>query len=153
MYTNVLAALACDRVGELRCANFPNGLESIVDLGRLRLVGYLRGMRLLAMMAASEAVLMATLAECQPMTQLEAHAVGRPALTGPLGLEEFAGDELTRLTEVGRLDNPPLIAAALARLLDAAAADPAAITAMIDDHLVRRHALAAERYADFLELV
>lgn len=132
--------------------NYPNGLESIADLRRLRLVGYLRGAKLLSRMAECWAVAMATLAECQPMTQLEAFAVGTPAVTGPLELAEFAGDELVALCEVDRLDSPPHIAAALGRLMDFRSADPSGCREMIRDHLCRRHALATERYAEFLDL-
>jgi hypothetical protein len=94
----------------------------------------------------------ATLAECQPMTQLEALAVGAPSLTGPLGLSEFANHEVTRLCEVDALDNPAPISRALERLVHMRTHDPRGIGQMLEDYLVTRHAVAHQRYLEFLEL-
>lgn len=152
MYTNVLGALGASNVELVKTANFPNGLESLVNLDRLRLVGYLRGRDLLDEMARSSLVLMATLAECQPMTQLESFAVGTPAMTGPLYIREFEDDPLIRLCTTLHLDNPALLARDVERLVALRHDDPAAMEEMIANHLSRRHALAAERYADFLGL-
>ena len=152
MYTNTLGCLLCDGLDGVQVTNFPNGLESIADLRKLQLVGYLRGDKLLAQMAASDLVLLGTFAECQPTTQMEALAVGTPALTGPLGLEDFADDPLCRLTQMPVLDNPMKIARDIGRLLDAMAADEEEIPGMIDDHLGRRHDLAFTRYGEFLDL-
>ena len=152
MYTNVLGALTAENVEQVKTANFPNGLESLVNLDRLRLVGYLRGRDLFEEMARSSLVLLATLAECQPMTQLESLAVGTPAMTGPLSIREFDDDPLIRLCTTPHLDNPALLARDVERVVAARHDDPAAIEEMITDHLARRHALAAQRYADFLAL-
>lgn len=152
MYTNYLAALRVDGVDRVEVAHFPYGLESLVNLERLVVVGFLRGSELFARMADSSLLLMATLAECQPMTQLEAMAVGTPVLTGPLRLQDFAGDPLLDLCTTTNLDDPVLLAADAQRLLDAATSDPAAMREMIDSHLRTRHALARSRYAEFLEL-
>jgi len=152
MFTNVLAALQTPGVTEIWTTNYPNGLDELCSLERLHLVGYLRGAKLLARCAESDVVLLATLAECQPMTALEALAVGTPPLTGPLALKEFASDPLTALTETPSVDNPTEIARALGRLIEARRADETAMAEMIADHLDRRHALAAERYAAFLDL-
>ncbi|MEL7013973.1 MAG: hypothetical protein AAFO72_11920, partial [Pseudomonadota bacterium] len=89
---------------------------------------------------------------CQPTTQLEALAVGTPVLTGPLGLDDFAGDPLLDLTQMTILDNPAEIASALDRLIAVMESDETEIPQMIDAHLARRHALAVERYAEFLQL-
>ncbi len=152
MYTNVLGALAAGNVEQVKTANFPNGLESLVNLDRLRLVGYLRGRDLFEEMARSSLVLLATLAECQPMTQLESLAVGTPAMTGPLSIREFDDDPLIRLCTTPHLDNPALLARDVERLVAARHADPGAMAEMISCHLARRHALAAQRYGDFLAL-
>ena len=152
MYTNVLGALGASNVELVKTANFPNGLESLVNLDRLRLVGYLRGRDLLDEMARSSLVLLATLAECQPMTQLESFAVGTPAMTGPLYIREFEDDPLIQLCTTLHLDNPALLARDVERLVALRHDEPAAMEEMIANHLARRHALAAERYADFLGL-
>jgi glycosyltransferase involved in cell wall biosynthesis len=152
LFTNLIAASIASNVDVVKTANFPNGLESVHDLGKLRLVGYLRGRDLFDEMARSSLTLIATLAECQPMTQLESFAVGTPALTGPLEVAEFVGDPLVELCTTSRLDNPGLLARDIERIVNVLKADPNAMYDMIGEHLARRHALASRNYAEFLEL-
>ncbi|MDF2389308.1 hypothetical protein JMG10_48315, partial [Nostoc ellipsosporum NOK] len=152
LFTNILAASLAKNVDVVKTANFPNGLEDIHDIRKLRLVGYLRGHDLLDEMARSSLTLIATLAECQPMTQLESFAVGTPALTGPLEVVEFAKDPLIDLCTTHFLDNPALLARDIERVVDVLRSDPAGMEQMIADHLSRRHAIATRNYADFLEL-
>lgn len=152
MYTNILAGCLARNVDLVKTANFPNGLESICRLEKLRLVGYLRGDELLAEMASSSLVLLATMAECQPMTQIEAFAVGTPALTCPLNIPDFEDDPLIRLCTSDKLDNPALLARDIDQVIDALRSDPEGMRGMITDHLARRNRLATERYAEFLEL-
>lgn len=152
LFTNIIGASLASNVEIVKTANFPNGLENIHDLSKLRLVGYLRGRDLLDEMARSSLTLIATLAECQPMTQLESFAVGTPALTGPLEVEEFADDPLIKLCTTTRLDNPALLARDIENIVSVLQADPEAMYGMISEHLVRRHARATQNYADFLEL-
>ncbi|WP_421702410.1 hypothetical protein [Aliiroseovarius sp.] len=149
MYTNVMGALLAKNVDEVRCANFPSGLENVTGLEKLRLVGYLRGNKLFEKMANSQIVLLATFAECQPMTQLEAFAVGTPAMTKHLGIKEFEKDELTQLCSTHALDDPALLALDITRLVDATK-DESAASQMIIDHLHARHKLATDRYCEFL---
>jgi glycosyltransferase involved in cell wall biosynthesis len=152
LFTNIIAAALASNVDTVKTANFPNGLENIIDLHKLRLVGYLRGRDLLDEMARSWLTLIATLAECQPMTQLESFAVGTPALTGPLGVEEFRGDPLIELCTTHHLDNPALLAKDIEKITNALRSDPEGMGQMITGHLERRHTIATENYADFLEL-
>ncbi len=152
MFTNILAAELAGSVDRIKITNIPYGLENLTPLNKLKYVGFLKNEALFAEMASSTAVLLATLAECQPMTQLEAMAVGTPALTGPLRLPEFENDPLTALTTSTNLDSPPLLARDIDRLVDACTSDPEAMSQMIADHLARRHTLAAERYRAFLDL-
>lgn len=152
LFTNIMAGSLARNVDVVKTANFPNGLESIHDLRKLRLVGYLRGRDLLDEMARSSLTLIATLAECQPMTQLESFAVGTPALTGPLEVDEFAGDPLVALCTTGHLDNPALLAKDIEKIVDVLQGDPDGMLQMIAQHLDRRHAVATRNYADFLEL-
>lgn len=152
LYTNILGAQAAPEVRTIHAVNNPSGLDTIADLSKLSLAPYRKRAPLLAFMGAMEAVLNVTLAECQPMTQLEALAAGAPCLTGRLGLEDFSDDPLFALTEVDRVDDPRAITVALSRVIAARRADPAEIAGMIGDHLSRRTALATRTYADFLEL-
>ena len=152
LYTNVLAALPVAEVELIYSVNWPTALERIADLGKLKITPFRKGRDLLAFIGSMGALLGVTLAECQPMTQLEALAMGTPCLTGALGIDEFADDPLIPLIEVAGADNPAPIRAALERVLALRRDDPAALTQMIEAHLARRHALAVERLGDFLEL-
>jgi hypothetical protein len=152
LYTNIVAASLAPNVDVVKTAHFPNGLEDIYDLAKLRLVGYLRGRELLEEMARSTLTLAATLAECQPMTQLESFAVGTPSLTRPLEVAEFANDELMKLCTTHHLDNPVLLARDIERIVGLTRTDPKAIEQMIGAHLTSRHHLATQAYADFLEV-
>lgn len=152
LFTNVIAGSLANNVDVIKTANFPSGLESVHDLHKLRLVGYLRGRELLDEMARSSLTLIATLAECQPMTQLESFAVGTPALTGPLEVEEFANDPLIALCSTNHLDNPALLAKDIEKIVDVLHSDQDAMLQMIAAHLDRRHGFATRNYADFLEL-
>lgn len=152
MYTNVLAGILAQNIDQVKIANYPNGLEGIIDLGKLRIVHYLRGDDLYAQMANSTILLMATLAECQPMTQLEAFAVGTPALSGPLFLDDFSKDPLIELCTASSLDDPARLAKSVERLVSVTVDDSQAIRQMIHNHLNNRHELAVQRYADFLGL-
>ncbi|MEA1619900.1 glycosyltransferase family A protein [Erythrobacter sp. T5W1-R] len=152
LFTNIIAGSIASNVDVVKTANFPNGLESVHDLSKLRLVGYLRGRDLYDEMARSSLTLIATLAECQPMTQLESFAVGTPAITGPLEVEEFFKDPLVQLCTTSRLDNPGLLARDIEKVIDALKSDESAMYDMITDHLSRRHTAASQNYAEFLEL-
>ena len=152
LFTNIIAGSLASNVDVVKTANFPSGLENVHDLGKLRLVGYLRGRDLLDEMARSSLTLIATLAECQPMTQLESFAVGTPALTGPLEVDEFADDPLVQLCTTTRLDNPALLARDIEKIVAVLQADPDGMLGMIAAHLDRRHAIASRNYADFLGL-
>lgn len=152
MFTNIVGASLARNVERVKTANFPNGLESIYNLEKLSLVGYLRGRQLFAEMANSALVIVATLAECQPMTQLEAFAVGTPALTGPLRIADFAEDPLIELCTSDKLDNPALLARDIEKAVDAVKTDPEAVAQMIASHLRHRHVIAVQRYAELLGL-
>lgn len=152
LFTNIIAASLASSVDTVKTANFPNGLENIYDLNKLRLVGYLRGRDLLDEMARSSLTLIATLAECQPMTQLESFAVGTPALTGPLAVQEFVGDPLIELCTTYHLDNPALLAKDIEKIINVLRSDPTGMEQMLAEHLERRHAIATQNYATFLDL-
>jgi glycosyltransferase involved in cell wall biosynthesis len=152
LYTNIVAGMTAKNVDCVKTANFPNGLESLMDVSKLRLVGYLRGRDLFAEMAKSAVVLICTFAECQPMTQLEAFAVGTPAITGTLGMRDFDDDPLIQLCTTDKLDNPGLLARKIEAVMDVCETSPDLITKMIADHIGRRTALAAKRYLEFLDL-
>lgn len=150
LHTNIVAAIVADSVTEVRASNFPLGLESVVPLSKLRLTGYLRGQYLYSQMADASVVACATLAECQPMTQLEALAVGTPCITGPLGLKELAGDPLTQLCEINVLDNPRILANTIEEVIQFRNDNPRKTLDLIESRLSALIALAESRYREFL---
>jgi hypothetical protein len=152
LYTNILAALPVAEIDVIYSVNWPTGLDKMADLGKVKVAPFRSGRDLFAFMGSLGALMNVTLAECQPMTQLEGLAVGTPSLTGALRIEEFKDDPLMPLVEVESLDNPHHIGNALSRLLKMRRDDPSELAQMIDGHLENRHKLAVERYADFLEL-
>ncbi|TNE65706.1 MAG: hypothetical protein EP335_05100 [Alphaproteobacteria bacterium] len=152
LYTNLIAALRVPAVRQIFTVNAPTNLELIEDLSRLCVTGFLDRAALQALLARVDMVLNVSLAECQPMTQLEAFALGRPCLTGPLGLADFTRDEIINLCTVGLVDTPSEARGKLGALMDLWARDATAVQGMIADHMARRHALAEQRYADFFAL-
>lgn len=152
LHANVIAASRSDLVEAVYTVNWPTGLESVTDLGKVRLVGYKRGTELLATMGSVGTVMVATLADSQPMTQLEALACGTPCITGPLRLPEFRDSEFERLFEVEACDNPTEIKRRLDEVLQLRRKDGPALAEMLANHLDKRLQLSQERYLEFLEL-
>ncbi|MCJ9430764.1 glycosyltransferase [Kordiimonas marina] len=152
LYTNLIAALRTPEVQRIHSINTPTHLDLLGDLGRVHVTGFLDRPALYALMARVDMVMNVSLAECQPMTQLEAFALGRPCLTGPLGLSEFADDEIIERCTVSLVDTPTEAGQKLSELMSLWARDGAYVQALISDHMTRRHALAEQRYMEFLEL-
>jgi hypothetical protein len=152
LYTNLIAALRARGPGQITCVHEPKHLELLEDISGVRVTGFLSRAAMQAEISKATAVMNVSLAECQPMTQLEAFALGRPCLTGPLGLEEFEDDPLVALCTVPRVDTPHDIILKLETLLETQAGDPAALQQMTSAHVVRRNGLAAARYAEFFDL-
>ncbi|WP_262689456.1 glycosyltransferase [Kordiimonas aestuarii] len=152
LYTNLLAALRVEETSEIRCVHEPRHLEALEDLQRVTVTGFLPRADIREEMARAEVVMNVSLAECQPMTQLEAYALGRPCLTGPLGIGEFADDAITKLCTVEHTDTPHGIIAKLKALYAIWRRDPDAMLQMTQEHVMRRNTLAASRYNEFFSL-
>ena len=152
LYTNMLAVHNCEAISTVFSVNFPTGLEKIRTMDKLSLTSFKRGPDLLGFMASTEVLMNVTLAECQPMTQLEALAVGTPCMTAPLRLIEFEDDPLLELTEVEALDSPYFLTKALDRVIAVGRQEDNELQEMIDSHLEKRNLLAAPSYAEFLSL-
>jgi len=69
-----------------------------------------------------------------------------------LDVEEFTGDPLIELCTTHHLDNPALLAKDIEKIVGVVRSDPKGMKQMIASHLERRHAVATQNYADFLEL-
>lgn len=152
LFTNALAACRSAEVDVVFTVNRPSKLEHIADMTKLNVCGYLRGMNLYSFMGTVGCVLNATLAECQPMVQLEALAMGTPCITGPLLLPDLLTHPLTELTEVAGLDSPRQIRRALEAVLRERRRDPTGFQAMIGDYLDSRRALCLDSYLRLLDV-
>jgi hypothetical protein len=152
LYTNVLAADAVPEVARILLVNQASFLGEVSQSMKLRVIGFQTPQVLLGYMASSALVMNVTLAECQPMSQLEALAVGTPCLTGPLGLPGFSDHPLGQLTEVAMLDNPAQIARKIAPLMQLWRSDPKGLRQMIDDFLAKRIHAGLNSYREFLEI-
>jgi hypothetical protein len=152
LYTQVIAAQRSPFVERMLLVNAPSHLEGLMTLDKIQMIGFqpLRG--LLAYMGLSQVVMNTTLAECQPMTQLEGLAVGTPALTGPLRLPGFSDHPLGRLCEVTELDDPGLLSRKLDRILEEWRADERGFAQMISDFVRLRIKAGLSSYREFMEL-
>jgi hypothetical protein len=152
LYTQVIAAQRSPFVERMLLVNAPSYLEGLMTLDKIQMVGFqpLRG--LLAYMGLSQVVMNATLAECQPMTQLEGLAVGTPGLTGPLRLPGFSDHPLGRLCEVTELDDPGMLSRKLDLILEEWRADARGFSQLIADFVKLRIKAGLASYREFLEL-
>ncbi|WP_156295536.1 hypothetical protein [Methylobacterium aquaticum] len=152
LYTNIIGALNSKNVSLVFTVNQPSGLESIVDTNKCKVIGYQRGSQLYDRMAEASLVLNCTLAECQPMTQLEALAVGTPCLTGKLGLVELEDHPFTQLTEVNMIDSPAPITTAIDRIFFEIKNDYECFIKMMNSYVDLRTILALNSIAKFVDV-
>ena len=152
LWTNTIAALHSAETKKLYTVNWPKGLDALHDLSRVQQTGFLDRTMMFDQIARAEIVMSVTLAECQPMTQLEALAVGTPALMGPLDIPELhnPADEWNSLVEVSPCDTPSPLIKALGRLRSVMKSDPKAVTEMMESHLSKRTQIGLDILSEFL---
>ncbi|MCR9054971.1 MAG: hypothetical protein NXI26_24200 [bacterium] len=152
LYVNMLASLSSESVDHVYAVNQPSGLENLSDLKKVKVVGFMKPSDLLDFMASVAAVMNVTLIECQPMTKLEAVAVGTPCITGRLNIPGISEHPYGKLTEVEALDRPDVIRGYLDRILSAWDADASEMIEMAADYGQTCTDLCLRSYANFLEL-
>ncbi|MGH6889581.1 MAG: hypothetical protein ACREHF_10335 [Rhizomicrobium sp.] len=152
LYTQVIAAHGSEKVRRICLVSWPTQLERLMALDKAQLVGFQSLPGLLAHMRLAQVVANVSFSECQPMTQLEALAVGTPTLVGPLRLPGFSSHPLSALCEVSDFDDPGLLRRRFELVLDEWTRDPAGLSEMISDFLKLRTAAGLSRYREFLEL-
>ena len=62
------------------------------------------------------------------------------------------GDPLIELCTTYHLDNPALLAKDIEKIINVLRSDPTGMEQMLAEHLERRHAIATQNYATFLDL-
>ena len=97
--------------------------------------------------ALSSIVLNVSLLDCHPMINLEAQALGRACLRGPLYLDSYEDHPYVALTEVKNVNSWVDITAAISRSL---AVPRAEMSELIADYSGLCDTLAVARYAEFL---
>ena len=152
LYTNILAALYEPQVKRIYTVNQPTHLELIADPRKITVIGFQTPAALLQHMASCGLVLNVTLVECQPMTQIEANAVGTPCLTGPLAIKKLSEHPLAQICEIPFLDNSYLIRERISQIMHIWQQEPTELTDMIEDYNRLRLDLGLESYREFLEL-
>jgi hypothetical protein len=151
LYTNALAALHCDAVKSLYVVNWPNGLDHLHDLKKVKWIGFMRPGQMVARAASCSAILHSSLIECQPMTMLEGLAVGTPCVSGKLGVHpEIDAHPLTRLCEVEFTDDVGALQAVLHELMAFWNRDATGLREMIADQVALRKKVCIASYQEFL---
>jgi hypothetical protein len=152
LYTQVIAAQHSEKVRRICLVNWPTYLERLMILDKAQLVGFQPLPGLLAHMRLAQLVANVSFSECQPMTQLEALAVGTPAVVGPLRVPVFSDHPLSELCEVTEIDDPGLLRRRFELIFDEWTRDPDGLSQMISDFLRLRTTTGLASYREFLEL-
>jgi glycosyltransferase involved in cell wall biosynthesis len=152
LYTQVIAAQGSKKVRRICLVNWPTYLDGLMVLEKAQLVGFQSLPGLLAHMRLAQLVANVSFSECQPMTQLEALAMGTPAIVGPLRLPVFSGHLLSELCEAAEFDDPGLLRQRFDLVIDEWSRDPVGLSEMISDFVTLRTAAGLASYKEFLEL-
>ncbi|MXV08172.1 methyltransferase domain-containing protein [Xanthomonas sp. F4] len=105
--------------------------------------------QMLQTMSLADLVLNVSIVDCHPMVELEALAVGTPSIRGRLGLDALEDHPYVRCTQVEDPLSVSGISEAISRVLSI---DHSEMDGMMDSYCEQLTALAATRYADFLEI-
>lgn len=105
--------------------------------------------QMLQTMSLADLVLNVSIVDCHPMVELEALAVGTPSIRGRLGLDALEDHPYVRCTQVDDPLSVIGVSEAISRVLSV---DNSEMDGMMDSYCEQLTALAATRYADFLEI-
>lgn len=148
VHANVVGAALHDRVDETWVTSKDIEIPNWVS-GKVRYIGKPTARAMLDIMAEADAVANVTLVDCHPMVELEALAVGTPALRGPLFLDSLEDHPYSRLTTVENPLSIDRIYEGLGRVLDTPATE---LIDMMTDYRSLLTATSLARYADFVDL-
>lgn len=148
VHANVVGAALHDRVDETWVTSKDIEIPNWVS-GKVRYIGKPTARAMLDIMAEADAVANVTLVDCHPMVELEALAVGTPALRGPLFLDSLEDHPYSRLTTVENPLSIDRIYEGLGRVLDT---PPTELIDMMTDYRSLLTATSLARYADFVDL-
>ncbi|WP_136660986.1 hypothetical protein [Nitratireductor sp. XY-223] len=152
LYTNFIAFEGNPRIDAISMVNYPSFIDLLSHTAKLQITGFMNKPDLLAHMSSVGLVSNVTLIECQPMTQLEALAVGTPCLTLPLFLPGFEKSEYRRLTEVRYPDDIYSIRERTNGILEMWERDEDAILGIMEEHYNACVREMRRSYREFLNL-
>lgn len=148
IHTNALGAALSPRVVEVLA--FGNNLELPPPLNaKIRIVPFTSREHTFALMQAATLVMNVSLVDCHPMVHLEAQALGKACLRGPLFLDALEDHPYVRLTEVADVSSPGRVRAAVEQLLDVPRLER---RGLVCDYQAASDRIALDRYHEFLEL-
>ncbi|MDP9917492.1 hypothetical protein J2W24_003143 [Variovorax boronicumulans] len=148
IHTNGLGAALSPRVAEVLAFGGNLALPQPLD-AKIRLVPFVSREQTFALIQASALVMNVSLVDCHPMVHLEAQALGRACLRGPLFLDALEDHPYVRLTEVADVSSPGRIRSGVERVLDV---PPDERRALVHDYQAASNRVALQRYHEFLEL-
>ena len=134
LYTNFFAFDGHPRISTISMVNYPTFADVLGNTTKLKLTGFMDKPNLLKHLSTVALASNVTLIECQPMTQLEALAVGTPCLSLPLHIPCFQESEFSRLTEVRYPDDVYSIRERTDRILDMWTHDETEIYEVMEGH-------------------
>lgn len=148
IHTNALGAALSTRVKEVWAFGSDLALPSPLD-SKLRIVPFNGREQTFDLIKAATLAMNVSLVDCHPMIHLEAQALGKVCLRGPLFLDALEDHPYVRLTEVSDVSSPAAIRDAVDRVLDV---PPDERLHLVRDYQAANDRIALQRYREFLDL-
>ncbi len=147
LYTNVLAGEFCSRVSRVLVFAHDIALPSPLGL-KISALPHKTQAATIELMASVDLVSNVTVIDCHPMVNLEALAVGTPALEGPLFLDALESHPYKMLV---RVENPLSVSEIQQAMESVLSVPEKELDQMMDDYRTQLVALSRQRYLQFLE--
>jgi hypothetical protein len=148
IHTNALGAALSPRITEVVAFGSNLALPPPLD-AKISIVPFIAREQTFELIQASTLVMNVSLVDCHPMVHLEAQALGKACLRGPLFLDALEDHPYVRLTEVADVSSPGKIRIAVERVLDV---PPDERRGLVRDYQAASDRIAVQRYHEFLEL-
>lgn len=147
LYGSVIAASMCDKVRRVWIyeKNF-SGPPEVMQ--KVSIQKYLSREQTFDLMAMSSICLNASLLDCHPMVNIEAQALGRACIRGPLNLDALEDHPYVRLTNVANVASMSQIKTTIDKVLSVPSEE---LTALAQDYQTQSDAVASSRHLEFLE--
>lgn len=148
IHANALGAALSTRVGEVWAFGSDLALPPPLN-AKLKVAPFIGREQTFDLIKAATFAMNVSLVDCHPMIQLEAQALGRACLRGPLFLDALDEHPYVRLTEVSNVSSPAAIRDAVDQVLDVPADER---LDLVRDYQAASNHIAVQRYCEFLDL-